>query len=91
VIFLPIRTFLSEFMTSICNLSVLMLIVSAPNIPIRCSRLTLLLPAPPHPTTRIFGSPNSFSSHFLGFLSVSNTVSTIFSPPVSNLSLRGRI
>src|SRR3990170_229235 len=45
-------------MESRCTASVFTTTVRAPWIPIRCSRLTELPPAPPQPTTRTFGRAN---------------------------------
>src|SRR5581483_4306652 len=56
------RSFLSASMMSRCTLSVLIAIVSAPFTPSLCRRLIVLLPAPPHPTMTMRGSPKASNS-----------------------------
>ena len=62
VSFRPIRIFFSAWTVLRCWLSVFMATVFAPLMPILTRRLTVLLPAPPQPMTRILGLPKS-SAH----------------------------
>src|SRR5688572_5606719 len=70
------RSFLSASTMSRAILSVLIAIVSAPLTPILWSRLTVLPPAPPHPTITIFGSPNESNS--TGFACFSSACTIAF-------------